>query len=589
MQPRASQEPTRYATNHAPPVRVIAVALLPLLALFAVACGGGSKEDAAKPDAGLEKSAGGGSTANITIAPNADPKPGGTLVYGLEAETDSMLPTQARFAVSGLMYANAVFDPVAAYDKDGEPQPYLAEKWSHSDDYRTWSITFRSGISFHNGEKLDAEAGIMFINAIKDSSLTGPAARPIESVVKTGELSADVKMNVPWVSFPHLMTGQGGMLPAPAQLKAFTSTDENTRKDAARKPIGTGPFVFKEWIPDREFVAVKNKSYWRKDLKGNALPYLDEVQFKPLTDPDSRVRSLQSGTVNMIHDSRGRTVKKLKDLAAAGELQFVLGGGEDEESFIMLNTQKPPLDDLRVRQALAYATDLAEYFAVTEEDPTLQADSPFNQDSPWYTETGYPTYDPAKAKELVAAWQKDHPGEQLEFDLGATVGSTDNDAIIQMLKSQWDKVGITATVQQSEQVVFILGSVTGKFEASLWRQFSAIDPDSDFHFWTGKNALSPDKDGMLRLNFANNVDPELDKALDEGRSNPDPAVRKSSYSTVGKRFAESVPYLWLQHVRWSIAADKTVRGMLNGPLPDGKESLPVQAGVHRLTSTWLER
>ncbi len=588
MQARASQDFTRFATKRPPPVRVVAVVLLPLIALIVAACGGGTKNEAAKPDAGLVKNPGGGSTANITIAPKGDPKPGGTLVYGLEAETDSMLPTQSRLAVSGLMYANAVFDPLAAYDINGDPQPYLAEKWSHSDDYRTWSITFRSGITFHNGENLDADAGIAFMNAIKDSALTGPAARPIESVAKTGDLTAEVKMKVPWVAFPHLMTGQGGMLPAPAQLKAATSTDEATKKDASRKPIGTGPFVFKEWIADNKFVAVKNKSYWRKDAKGNSLPYLDEVQFKPLTDPDQRVSSLQSGTVNVAHDSRGRSVKRLREAANAGELQFVLGGGEDEENFIMLNTQKPPLDDVRVRRALAFATDLAEYFAVTDEDPTLQADSPFSKDSKWYQPTGYPEYDPAKAQELVAAWQKDNPGEKLEFEISATTGSVDNDAIIQMLKRQWEQVGITATIKQTEQVIFILGSVTGKFEASLWRQFASIDPDSDFHFWSGTNALAPDKEGQLRLNFANNVDADLDKALDEGRSNPDPAARLAAYITVGKRFAEQVPYVWLQHIRWSIAADKRVRGLLNGPLPDGKESLPVQAGVHRLTMTWLE-
>ena len=104
------------------------------------------------------------------------PKRGGKLVYGIEAETDGYDPSGNRWAISGTMVANAVLDPIAAYDENLVPQPYLAEKIEHNADYTEWTIKFRPGITFHNGQPLNADAGNKFTLAIKNSQLTGPAA-----------------------------------------------------------------------------------------------------------------------------------------------------------------------------------------------------------------------------------------------------------------------------------------------------------------------------------------------------------------------------------------------------------------------------
>ncbi len=552
-------------------------AVVPCLVVVVGALVGACKSPAGESSSPGNTTAAKAGTADITIAAAGQPKRGGHLVYGVEAETDSLNPTKARWAIAGLMYANTVFDPLAAYDKDGVPQPYLAKEFKHSPDYKTWTITFREGITFHNGTKLDADAGITFINKLKESPLTGPAARPIAKITKISELSADLQMDVPWVAFPHIMTGQGGLIPAPEQLN-------DPGEAGSSKPIGTGPFKFKEWVRDNHFTVDRNPTYWRKDASGQPLPYLDSVEFRPITDTKSRADSLVSGNVTIIHDDHAQTVQTLEEQARDGKLQFIKGGGEDEESFVMFNTKAAPLDDVRVRQALAYATNIEDYMNVTQEDASLAADSPFSKDGQWYVDPGFPKYDLAKAKQLIDAYKAERGVQEVAFTL-ATTPSPENQASVQELKRQWEQAGVKVTITTNEQVQFILGAVTGRFQANLWRQFSALDPDGDFHFWIGRNARD---DNEFRLNFANNVDAETDKALDDGRSNPDPAARKAAYATLAKRFAERVPYLWLQHVRWSIAAQNRVRGILNGPLPDGQESLPVQAGVHRLTQTWLD-
>src|SRR4029077_7895847 len=128
---------------------------------------------------------------------------------------------------------------------------------------------------------------------------------------------------------------------------------------------------------DVEFKLDRNPDYWQKDQSGRQLPYLDSVTFKPIPDASQRLHALQAGDVNVIHDSAQAQVQSEKDLAATGKYQYFQGGGEDEESFVMINVQEEPLKDVRPRRALAYGTDLTGVEAVTGDPPELRADSPF--------------------------------------------------------------------------------------------------------------------------------------------------------------------------------------------------------------------
>ena len=132
----------------------------------------------------------------------------------------------------------------------------------------------------------------------------------------------------------------------------------------------------------------------------------------------------------------------------------------------------------------------------------------------------------------------------------------------------------------------MLEAATGQFEANLWRQFGAADPDGDYQWWTGKNAT-----GALALNFARLNDPQINEALDKARATPDEAVRKDAYATLQKRQTELVPYIWLSRTQWAIGAAKNIRSVTNVSLPDGQSAAPMVAGFGgaiRLTQTWIE-
>jgi peptide/nickel transport system substrate-binding protein len=552
---------------------IIAVAMLSLLALVAGACGTDSDDGEAEPAAPI-----GAEGTDVTIAADGDPQEGGTLVYALEAETDGYNPATNRFAPAGTMVGLAVYDPLGAFDENLDVQPYLAESMEPNDDYTEWTITVREGITFHNGEPLDGAALVTFYEALLADFLIGIAYQNVESVAVDPEnpLAAVFSMELPWASFPVFLTGQGGMIAAPAMFEG----DE----DGSRNPIGTGPFSFREWVPDNRFVLDKNPDYWRTDENGVQLPYLDTVEFRPIPDSTSRSAALESGDVSMIHLTNAIDIDKFRQQSDQGRVQIVYDRSETEEGFIMLNVSKPPFDDIRARQALAYATDRDAYNEIINDGLRETADSVFREGSRWRGDPTWPEVDYERAQELVDEYEAEKG--PLQFELG--VGGPDTRGVV-LLQEQWAQVGIEARVESIQQSTFIVNAAVGDFEAYAWRQFGGVDADYDYIWWHSDNAAPA---GEFALNFARNQNPEIDAALDEARASDDFETRQELYQQVEQLINDDFVYIWYDRATWAIVAANRVRGITNGPLPDGSAAFPMGGpggfgGITFLTQTWL--
>ncbi|MGZ4757716.1 MAG: ABC transporter substrate-binding protein, partial [Acidimicrobiales bacterium] len=213
-------------------------------------------------------------------------------------------------------------------------------------------------------------------------------------------------------------------------------------------------------------------------------------------------------------------------------------------------------------------------------DPSLEADGMFATDSKWYAQTDYPHYDLEKAKQLV----QDYEAEKgpIKFELGST---TDPIVITsaQLLQSQFGEAGMDVTVKQLDQTAYISNAVTGDYVAQMWRQFGAPDPDGDYVWFIGANATQ-----TLALNMARNQDAQLDAALNTQRASKDLATRQAAWKTVQERMTADLPYLWLSHQPWVMAADNSIRGLDGGTMPDGTQSAGLIGGVMRLTQMWLD-
>ena len=544
---------------------VSVVAAVAAVALFASSCSSSGSSSGGNSAS---------STSDITVKATGAPTAGGSVKFALEADSDGFNPTTNRWAVSGHMVGSAVFDPLSAYDENGKAQPYLAKSFTPSADFKSWTIELRPNVNFSNGAPVDGAAVAKSLNAMKKDVLVGIALANIASVVASGPLSVTVTMIDPDASLPAALTTQVGYVVSPAQLDA--APPANTRS-----PIGSGPFIQKEWIPDNRWSGTKNPNYWRSDAKGNKLPYLDSLEFRPITDPQSRVNALLAGDVNMLHTTDFPAMAKLKSEAQSGALQVVFDRSDSEEGFVIFNTAKAPLNDVRVREGLKLCTDPAKIRLISETPEDRAAVSQFQKDSPWYFDSGFTTNDPAAGKALIEQVKAEKG--PISFSLGTTPVPA-NVNVTALLKQQWEACGVSVTTTTTEQSKFILDMATGGYQANLTRQFSAADPAVDYVWWTGKNATGP-----LALNFARLNDPELNAALDKGRGSPDLAVRKEAYATVQQRQTALVPYIWIAHSQWAIGAAKNIRNMTSMTLPDGAKAQSFQGGTVKLTETWIEK
>ena len=292
----------------------------------------------------------------------------------------------------------------------------------------------------------------------------------------------------------------------------------------------------------------------------------------------------------MMHTSDFATVVKFRQQAKDGKVQIVEDNGEGEEDFLIVNTKDPALSDVRVRKAMALAVNRDQFNQVINAGIGEVANSVFKPTSKWYVKTDYPDYDPAAAAALVAEYKAD-TGKTPTFTLGTTP-STINQQAVQLIQADLQAAGMNVTVKTTEQSSFISDAVLGNYQVNLWRQFGAVDPDADALWWYSANTGDGGAQGGLALNIARNKDPQIDAALDQGRQSTDQATRQQAYATLQQRMAADIPYIWLNHALWAVIANNNVRGITNGPLPDGQPSLPIGGGgdfggVVRFTQTWL--
>jgi ABC-type transport system substrate-binding protein len=500
----------------------------------------------------------------------ATPVRGGTVTIGVSSEIDGFLPASSHFDATGLTYANAVFDTLTSVAADASIRPHLAASVTPNADLTVWTVTLRPNVEFHDGSPLTADVVLQNFKALKSSALTGQAVTPITSVTTSGDLTVIFNCDEPLVAFPAYLATQVGYVIALSQL-------DNT-KSGSQNPVGTGPFKIVSWAPNDHFTVAKNPNYWRKGL-----PYLDQIIFKPIVSDQSRESSLRSNTIDLMvsHDPG-----IIADLQSSTQFQQVddlnQSVGQPDMDFICLNTTQAPLDNLSVRQALAYATDPAQVVKLFGRGVLKPNTSLFPEGSIYRAaDNGYPQYDLPKAKQLVAKAAQANGGP-ITIPL---VDITDprQAEIIQALGSMWQAAGFKVTLNQIEQVTYISDLVEGKFTAAADEQFSAPDPDLNY-VWLSSTTAS----GPIALNFARNKDPLIEAALQKGRTSSDKAARIEAYQTVDKRLSADLPYLWFSRAPWSITGNTTVQNFANPILPDLTKGRGFAGGVFTPAQIWMK-
>jgi peptide/nickel transport system substrate-binding protein len=554
--------------------RPVSAALAGLLAvsLLAAGCGGakeGSKGESGKlADAGLNSKAG-----ESGLKDAGKPTRGGKLVYGLEADTNGgFCLSEGQLAISGMMVVRAIYDTLTVPNAEGDYVPYLAQSVEPNDDYTQWTITLRDGVKFHDGSDLTAEVVKNNIDSYRgvyegrNSVLFAFVLRNITETAVVDDLTLTVSTSVPWVAFPAFLysSSRFGIM-AQAQL------DDPT--NCARQPIGTGPFKFKSWTPNSKFEAERNPDYWQIAPDGKPYPYADAIEFVPIPDGQARGQAIEAGTVNVIHTANAADIgNRYKDLRDEGKANLYVSEKFAEVAFIQLNHTKPPFDDLRMRQAMAMGANREEINQIIGDGLPTIADGPFYEDSIAYVkDPGFPKYDVAKAKKLVAEYVAE--GGKAEFTLTATTDPTVR-RLAELVQQRAKAAGIEVEVVLRDQAALINDAIGKAYQAMLFRNYPGGDPDANYVWWYGGTKGEDGKFSPNVVNFAGFNDEEVNRLLDEGRSEPDPDKRKAIYQDLNKRMATQVHGLWSWYTPWAIVEAAEVHGVVGPPLPGEDASEP---------------
>lgn len=556
-------------------------ALLVTGLLVASACGdngGGDSTQGSAAGEGIDALGG-----NIVVGPleDGDPVEGGSLIVGLEGETNTYMPASFQGTQAGFNVAYAVFDPLMIKNGEGEVEPYLAESLEPNDDFTEWTLTLRPDVTFHDGTPLDAEA----MKTIFDDFLTAEGSlyagilnREVSSLDVVGDLTVRYVLNQPNSAWHHRLV-------LPIGWPFSPTAAAQAGDDFGSQPVGTGPFRFVSWQRDGDLVLERNSDYWQPGL-----PYLDEITFRSIPDEESRAASLGSGDIDALQSVRLSSL--LARVAGIDGVRVDIGFGNGGGN-VIFNVNEPPVDDVRVRQALAHAVDQQALIEVVADEAAV-ATEPRSQGewsgSPYYSEAvaeAWPEYNPERAQELYDDYVSDpnrSDGKDVGDPVSFTYGCTNVPALIEQataLQGFWDQIGFDVEVQPVEQSVHVTEAITGNYQAKCFRGGLDYDP-----LVVLEDTLGDPEETLL--NVTDFTHPTIDRAFETLRSTDDLATRRAAVEEVGLLLAEEVPVYWTGSDLPFIAHREQVRGVAGWHLPDGSIGDGTSPGITFWSQVWIE-
>ncbi len=496
--------------------------------------------------------------------------------YAAGAVGSSLDPTSTAFTAAERTVANTVFDTLTAIDTDGRPVPYLAESFTPVEgDLARWQVTLRPDIAFHDGTALDAAAVVANFEAQRADPEIGVVIRadyaPDQPVAVIDERTVEYRLLDPSGAFPARLAGQEGVVASATWL-------ESTVGDPALRgqPVGTGPYTFAERT-DRFIRVDRNPSWWGGDV------YLDAIEF--IDDPDGAldtVTLLETGELDGLQTAQSTDLERV---AALDHVQTTTDI-DDEVSLVMLNTANPPFDDVRVRRALALATPLDDVRQALGGSTAVAATQRFAPDSPYFDSGLRQIGDaPDRARTLLGAVCAETPERcvdgRVSVELQFPIEGTPQTAV-DALVAGWANAGFDVAVQPLDVADHQAQTARGEFNATLWRQFGAVDPSADNAFLLCRNIAD------VALNWPRICDLERDAELLEAQGSADPGGRASAYQAASARITDSYAYVFLTHDEWAYSFGANVGGICERAAPDGAVlGCAAPAGGTWLSSLWF--
>jgi peptide/nickel transport system substrate-binding protein len=457
------------------------------------------------------------------------------LRIGLAEDPDVLDPTLARTFVGRIVFAG-LCDKLVDVDEKLNIVPQLATSWQWGPDQKSLTMKIRQGVTFHDGEKLDA-AAVKF-NIERHKTMPGSNRRgelaPVTSVDVVDPYTVRFNLSAPFAPLLAQLADRAGMMVSPKAAKA-----EGDKFGA--HPVCSGPFKFVERVAQDRIVLERFPNYWNK-----AAIHFDKVTYLPIIDPTVRLANLKSGQLDFIERVNPSDMQGLKGDAKIKVARMVEIGYQG----ITINVgksdlaQKNPLGkDPRVREAFELSLDRQAIVDVAQDGEGLPGNQWVAPTSAWYAKNmPIPKRDLARAKALLKEAGVPNPSFTL-----LTPTTADAQRVAQVVQAMAKEAGFDVKIQSTEFATSLDLADKGNYEAYVLAWSGRADPDGNLYsFHVTKQPL----------NYAGYSNPEVDKLVKESRETVDPAARLKLFEQVAAHVLKDRPivYLYHRHLLWAYSS-----------------------------------
>lgn len=472
--------------------------------------------------------------------------PAQTLRIGLAEDPDVLDPTLARTFVGRVVFA-ALCDKLFEVDEKLNIVPMLAEKHEWSADNKTLTLKLRAGVTFHDGEKLDAAAvkySLERHKTLPGSNRRGELA-PVASVDVVDPLTVKLNLSAPFSPLLAQLADRAGMIVSPKAAQAAGDK-------FGSKPVCSGPYKFAERVAQDRIVLERYAGYWQKGAVN-----FEKIVYTPIPDATVRLANLKSGQLDFIERVGSNDIEKLKtdkrfkvaSITEIGYQGITINIGKSDKA------QANPLGrDARVREAFELALDRQGLAQVVMDNEAVVGNQWVAPTNAYYSKAlPVPKRDIAKARALLKEAGVPNPSFTL-----LTPTTSDAQRLALVVQAMTRDAGFDVKIQAAEFATSLNMADKGDFEAYVLAWSGRADPDGNLFSFHG--CKQP-------LNYSGYCDAETDKLLAQSRSVREPAERKKLFDQIAARVLKERPIVYVYHRNWLWAYNTKLTGVRQ--IPDG--------------------
>lgn len=449
--------------------------------------------------------------------------------------------------------AGKIYESLLTYSHDLKPQPGLAKSWEISPDGLTYTFHLQTGVKWHDGKPFSADDVVFSLSDMLPKTHARarvPLNKYVAAIDKIDDATVRITLSRPFPAF--ILMFEPGC--TPMMPKHIYEGTEYMTNPANQSPVGTGPFMLKEWKRGDYIKLERNPHYWKEGQ-----PYLDALIFNVIPDAASRAVAFEQGTVSVLRggDVDNVDVKRLSSLPNA---QQTTAGWElfSPQSFLVFNMRKPPFDNVKVRQAIMAALNRQMIVDNIFFGLGKVATGPFAYTEMFYDKDTPPIeFDIKKAKALIdesGINPQDYTIRMLGFPYGSTWERLD-----EYTKQSLEQLGFNVDLQSTDAGGW--ASRTGNWDFDLTTLFGYQYGDPALGVERSYIAANIVK-GSPFANVQGYENPELDKLWSDAASETDPVKRQAIYSIIQRQLVEDVALGYLVDMEFPTIYKKNVKNLV---------------------------